>query len=354
MLNFEISQCHLISTAAAIDRISIRVNTRKFVNFNFATFYFYWSSSLAADNAIYKIEFAILSPRLQAAMRSEKVSLQLDWNAIYIGAIAEAISVEISSCELKVARWWRENFQLNFAAARRVLHAIFLNYHKSMAICNLQLIYRPLIASNNGKINRIIKKNLARWTFSLPESIFVHSSNFLFLYYFPLLAIIFRAALTDNGQMMNFDSRVNAEWADGGGKVSSRLIIELFSFPHRTLYFEAGWTVALEKYEILKCLKAFRDWLHTELQHERETSTAWSDYSFTVLFHPSWIHSNQTTQRHSLKPSITQQRALFPLITRVSYLVNISSLIAPLYTAKRESEVTMMMMVMMVLSKLNS
>lgn len=46
-----------------------------------------------------------------------------------------------------------------------------------------------------------------------------------------------------------------------------------------------------------------------------------------------------------------EQRALFPLITRVSYLVNISSLIALLYTAERESEVTMMMMVMMVLSK---
>lgn len=125
-------------------------------------------------------------------MRSEKVSLQLDWIAIYIGATAEAISVENSSCELKVARWWRENFQLNFAAVRRVLHAIFLNYHKSMAICNLQLIYRPLIASNNGKINRIIKiKKLGEMNFFLfPSPIFVHSSNFLFSasrYYFPLL-----------------------------------------------------------------------------------------------------------------------------------------------------------------------
>lgn len=167
MLNFEISQCHLISAASAVDRISIWVNTRKFVNFNFATFYHYWTSSLVADNAIYKIEFAIRSPlRLQAAMRSEKVSLQLDWIAIYKLVLWQKLFPwRFRITKLKVARWWRENFQLNFTAARRVLHAIFLNYHKSMAICNLQLIYRPLIASNNGKINRIIKKKLARWTF---------------------------------------------------------------------------------------------------------------------------------------------------------------------------------------------
>lgn len=82
----------------------------------------------------------------------------------------------------------------------------------------------------------------------------------LLTFYFPLLAIIFRAALTNIGQTMNFDSRVNAEWADGEEKF---LLVWLsnffFSFLHRTLYFEAGWTVALEKYENVKCLKAFRE-----------------------------------------------------------------------------------------------
>lgn len=65
-----------------------------------------------------------------------------------------------------------------FTQFTAVLLAIFLNYHKSMAIFNLQLIYRSLIASNNRKINRI-KKKLAKWTFSSSiRSQFLHIFRF--------------------------------------------------------------------------------------------------------------------------------------------------------------------------------
>lgn len=106
--------------------------------------------------------------------------------------------------------------------------------------------------------------------FLFPSPIFVHSSNFLFSasrYYFPRCPHRQRP----NDELWQSSQRWVSWWR---GKVSSCLIIELFfpSPPHALFWGRLdGSTGKIWEFKVPESLPRWCwDWLHRELQHERE------------------------------------------------------------------------------------